>query len=163
MQAPYASCYSAVFLVIAACGGSAFSVGSDSGANNPSAQGPDAAATVSGVACGGSTCSGTTPVCCAGASPTCAHQECGCETQLECASEKNCPITAPFCCIDNRSDLTCSAGHFISRCAPACLNGSNRLCSPAAVASCGTGVCTTDPGDLSGVGLPANAGFGVCK
>jgi hypothetical protein len=66
-----------------------------------------------------------------------------------------------FCCINTRQDATCGAGHFVARCAIACINGGSQLCDQGS--RCLTGQCSTDSGDLSNVGLPPRLGFGVCK
>jgi hypothetical protein len=117
------------------------------------------------VACGGTQCSGDTPVCCASSQPTsCAHVDCGCGTQLECSRDADCAGLTRVCCIDLRMDAPCPAGHFVARCAVACVNGSMQLCNPALLRpTCLNGSCSSDSGDLSNVGLPAAAGFGVCK
>jgi len=122
-----------------------------------------------GVTCGPSTeCSGTTPVCCLGqaTTPTCAHLECGCATQLECASDLDCTATlTPRCCINKVTDATCASGHEVARCAAACLNGAQQLCDPnAQKLQCTAGTqCSTSGGDLSNVNLPNDGLYGVCN
>jgi hypothetical protein len=130
---------------------------------------PPAEASVDGVAptpvaCGPTACSGDAPVCCASAQPpACAHVNCGCETQLECSRDIDCSGTTRVCCIDVRQDAACAAGHFVARCAVACLMGAQQLCNPALSRNpCLSGQCSQDSGDLQAVGLPANLGFGVC-
>jgi hypothetical protein len=166
-------------VLVGACGGVAFTQGSpvdgglgdggsppkmDGGASDVGvsvdAGSADGAVGTPGVSCGGTTCLAPTPVCCAGSPLGCAHLECGCETQLECAKDSECS-GATRCCIDIRQDAACGAGHFVARCAIACLNGGKQLCNPGS--RCLNGPCSTDSGDLSNVGLPAGAGFGVCK
>jgi hypothetical protein len=122
-----------------------------------------------GVPCGPSTdCSGATPVCClgSGTTPSCAHAQCGCATQLECASDFDCTSTlAPTCCINKVADATCTASHEVARCAAACLNGAQHLCDPnAQKQQCTVGTqCSTSGGDLSNVNLPNDGLYGVCK
>jgi hypothetical protein len=110
-------------------------------------------------------CAGTTPVCCAGATFDCAHVQCGCTTQLECATNADCGGLVPFCCINDRPpDATCSSNHPVARCEPACLNGARQMCDPNATTdSCINATCSNDMGDLGNAGLPANVGYGVCK
>jgi hypothetical protein len=111
-------------------------------------------------------CSGETPICClASTGPSCAHVECGCSTQLECTSDLDCQLPTPQCCIDQRQDTACAAGHFVARCATACLNGASHLCSPTSQKiQCPPGAqCSNDSGDLQNVGLPPDPGYGVCK
>ncbi|THD46081.1 MAG: hypothetical protein E8A46_27555 [Bradyrhizobium sp.] len=119
------------------------------------------------IQCGPQTqCSGATPVCCLGAAgASCAHAECGCETQLECTSDLDCQLPTALCCIDQRQDATCAAGHFAAKCAAACLNGASHLCDPnSQKIQCAPGAqCSNDQSDLQNVGLPAFPGYGVCK
>lgn len=117
-----------------------------------------------GVVCGAQlACSGTTPVCCLSTSaPSCAHTNCGCDTQLACASDADCKLTG-VCCIGNVKDSTCGSGHFAAACAVACLGSQSHLCNPNASGQClGGKTCSTNAGDLQNVGLPA-APYGVCE
>jgi hypothetical protein len=127
----------------------------------------DGATPLSPVRCGAAlTCSGSTPVCCLSSPPTCAHLECGCSTQLECASDLDCPLpTLGTCCIDNRNDAACASGHIVARCSLSCSGGAQQLCDPnAATLQCPSGQqCSPDSGDLQNVGLPSGQGYGVCK
>jgi hypothetical protein len=96
-------------------------------------EGGDGGSGDAGVPCGqGLACSGTTPVCClpSGGGPSCAHQECGCNTQLACASDLDCQIPLGLCCIGDVKDSTCGQGHFAAACAAACLGSESHLCDP---------------------------------
>jgi hypothetical protein len=164
---------------VASCGGSGFSAGGgdaggDGGDDGGSADGSvqDGASDggeggTTGVTCGPqTTCSGITPVCCLGGTgPACAHVQCGCETQIECASDRDCQAPMGACCIDKRTDATCpNSDHFVARCALACVNGASHLCDPnAQVSQCLAGTCSTNASDLQNVGLPAGPEYGVCK
>lgn len=124
---------------------------------------PAEAGSSSGVKCGPNVCAGITPVCCAAGSQ-CAHVECGCGTQLECARDLDCPASQPVCCINTLQDLTCAGGHFVAACATGCRSGGMQMCDPGgSQQQCLNGQCSTDSGDLSNAGLPPNLGFGVCK
>jgi len=120
-----------------------------------------------GVRCGDTmTCGTATPVCCiTSAGPQCAHLECGCSTQLQCANDADCAATALSCCIQSVTDATCAAGHFVARCAAGCTNGAQHLCDPTSPDNaCGAGrQCSTSGGDLQSVGLPQDGVYGVCK
>ena len=121
-----------------------------------------------GTYCGpGLVCTGTGgqqgTVCCVADQNTpsyqCASADCGCDTQLDCSSDDDCP--ASRCCIDKQTDVGCSSGHYVASCRLACLTAAH-MCNPAkqqpqcqAAQSCST--------DTSGVALPAGAGFGVCN
>jgi hypothetical protein len=108
-------------------------------------------------------CAGATQVCCLpAAGPSCAHDQCGCATELHCASDADCTLPNGACCIQNRPDAACASGHFVARCAAACLNGSSRICNPSAP-RCPAQQCSTDGGDLQNVGLPMGDTYGVCK
>jgi hypothetical protein len=69
------------------------------------------------------------------------------------------------CCINRRpADVTCASGHFVARCAIACANGALEMCDPSSSTNtCVNAQCSNDSGDLANVGLPPNAGYGVCK
>ncbi|HEY6461051.1 MAG TPA: hypothetical protein VIY73_12895 [Polyangiaceae bacterium] len=117
-----------------------------------------------GVPCGSATtCSGTTPVCCfASSGPSCAHLECGCNVQLDCASDADCPVAAlGLCCVGSTQDATCTNGHPHARCMAQCSGGTKEMCDPAAP-TCSNGSCSTDTSDLQNVGLPAGP-YGICK
>lgn len=155
--------------------------GSDSGGSPDSAPSVEAgsgeggsgeAGTIEGgpgaaIQCGPSVqCSGTTPICCLGnTGASCAHVECGCQTQLECTSDIDCQLPTAMCCIDQRPDATCGGGHFVARCAGACIGGAQHLCDPnAQKIQCAPGAqCSSDQSDLQNVGLPPYPGYGVCK
>jgi hypothetical protein len=114
---------------------------------------------------GGAACSGTTPVCCLpmSGSASCAHEQCGCDTQLACASDKDCMLPTALCCIGNEKDSVCSQGHFVAACATTCPGGSSHLCQPGAALQCAAGKqCSTNSGDLQNVGLPPTP-YGVCQ
>jgi hypothetical protein len=127
--------------------------------------GPGEGGPATGVRCGQeNACSGATPVCCLGTSaPACAHQECGCNTQLDCASDGDCKLTE-VCCIGNVKDANCNAGHFVATCGVTCPVGQSHLCDPNAPTSqCIVGkTCSTSSSDLQSVGLPP-APYGVCE
>jgi hypothetical protein len=172
-------------LGLAACGDS-FSAGSSDGGGDDlglsdgtspadagtqdgalEASAPDASAIDgggTGVPCGAEmSCPPATPVCClASTAPSCAHVQCGCDTQLACASDLDCPGLMPLCCIGNVQD-NCSAGHFVSLCKMTCLGSDSHLCDPnSKTIQCLSKSCSTNPGDLQNVGLPAGEGYGVC-
>lgn len=144
-------------------GGSRLDAGGDS---NPP---PTEAGEPPGTYCGPDLeCSGTGmqqgKVCCVtdGNPPAyaCAGAECGCATQLDCARDDECG-TAMRCCIFNRMDSSCPAGHYVASCAADCVGGAH-LCVPGGgPAQCiATQACSPD---TTSVGLPLQAGFGVCK
>jgi len=121
-----------------------------------------------GTFCGaGPVCTGTGgqqgTVCCVtnGNPPSyaCAGAECGCATQLDCSSDTDCTGSLR-CCIANRNDVACTAGHFVARCQATCPTGERHMCTPGAPAGTCLGPCS---GDTTNVGLPAGAGFGVCN
>jgi hypothetical protein len=156
---------------LVACGGSAFSTAPADAGTGPASNdtSSEAAPTRAPVPCGarGTSCSGATPVCClTNVSGMCAHQACGCETQLECTSDADCAPSSGICCIQNNlMDAACTSGHVVARCAAACSNGSVRMCTPNASGQCAGQQCSTDSGDLQNAGLPIlGAGtYGVCK
>ncbi len=88
-----------------------------------------------------------------------AAAECGCETQLDCARDANCP-SGSICCIANQQDAACASGHYVATCQATCTSGQH-MCDPnAQQLQCSTGqTCNPDTG---GVNLPI-AGFGVCN
>jgi hypothetical protein len=121
-----------------------------------------------GTSCGpGLVCTGTGgqqgTVCCVDdmAAPTyqCAGSDCGCSTQLECSSDADC--MGNQCCIDKKADGGCTVGHFVASCRVACLTAAH-MCDPAQAASACLVPLSCSP-DTSNVGLPAGAGFGICK
>jgi hypothetical protein len=60
--------------------------------------------------------------------------------------------------------VTCGNNHFVARCETACNNGAAQMCDPSAPTnSCINAQCSNDSGDLANEGLPANAGYGICK
>jgi hypothetical protein len=119
-----------------------------------------------GVSCGAAmSCSGATPVCCLTSnSASCAHQECGCNTQLGCASDSDCQLPAAVCCIGDTKDPNCDTGHFVSVCQAACMGGESQLCDPGVgTIQCLNGnACSTNSGDLQKVDLPPGPPYGVC-
>jgi hypothetical protein len=121
-----------------------------------------------GTSCGpGLVCTGTGgqqgTVCCVDdtAAPTyqCAGSDCGCSTQLECSSDADC--MGNQCCIDKKADGGCTGGHFVASCRVACLTAAH-MCDPSQAASACLVPLSCSP-DTSNVGLPAGAGFGICK
>lgn len=165
-------------------GGSSGSSGSSSGSSNGGTSdggGSADAATIDGgttcgtmpTRCGQMTCNGgggqQGDVCCVNANGgtagtfTCAACNCGCETQLECAKSADCAFPQ-VCCAE---PAPCGNGntHFVATCKDrtSCSSGSGKvLCNPNSAASpeCGTASCSADPRD---VGIPANAGYGICQ
>jgi hypothetical protein len=152
-----------------ASGGSPDGSSAESGGPDASsAEAGDAAVfSGSGIPCGAKACSGTLPVCCLGTTPSCSHVlGCQCATAINCASNADCDALNPVCCIAKRgADTSCATTHTTSRCEIGCGNGAVQMCNPAArTPTCPSGqVCSTDSGDLSNAGLPANDGYGVCK
>jgi hypothetical protein len=172
---------------LVACGGNSFSAGSSSDASVDSAReastldaatdavstdsGPDTDASDGGlpvIHCGpATTCSGATPICCVTLGATapfaCAHENCGCETQLACRRKGDCP-GAEICCATKVTDANCPGGHVVSNCGPVdtCAAPSHTLCDPSSAGACGALTCKTDATSLMQVGLPPNNGFGVC-
>lgn len=169
---------------MAACGGSAFTSGggsadagatkTDGGSSGSGSGGASEAGTEGGVpvpsgtycgpnlVCTGSGMQQGTVCCVSGDNPPsyeCAGAQCGCATQLDCSSDAECGL-GTHCCIDDRKDTACSTGHWIARCQAVCL--AEQLCDPAGPpAQClAMKSCTSD---ASNVGLPSNAGFGVCQ
>jgi hypothetical protein len=161
----------------AAEGGDSSTLGQDSAVESGAVEGsvpessvPDAASIdggpkTGGVPCGQAlSCSGSSPLCCLGTSPTCGTA-CGCSTQLACASDKECSLPTAVCCIGNVKDSGCGQGHFVGACAAACLGDQSHLCDPNAASSgCLVGkTCSTDTGALANVGLPPGTLYGVCQ
>lgn len=125
-----------------------------------------------GTQCGpGLLCTGTGgqqgTICCVGGATTgspqyqCAGALCGCDTQIECASNADCGGSTPTCCIRQRVDTGCSGGHIVAMCSADCANGGQQACDPnASQTTCANGQqCASDP---TCVGLPPSQGFGVC-
>lgn len=115
-----------------------------------------------GLVCTGADMQQGTICCVAGDNPPsyqCAGAECGCATQLACSSDAECGV-GTHCCIDNRKDTACSNGHWVARCQAVCLG--DQLCDPTGPGTQCLAMKACSP-DASNVGLPANAGFGVCN
>jgi hypothetical protein len=171
---------------VGGCGGSAFtSGGTDGGSGSPSdasseaapeaapdgppsdsagsSGGGDGEAGSSGVQCGATVCTGTAPLCCATTSPTCAHVNCGCTTELACTSDAECGGAQPVCCISQVMDAVCPSGRLLARCSITCGGDAARLCTAADTACPSGRTCSMDSGDLQNVGLPSGQGIGVCK
>ena len=87
---------------------------------------------------------------------------CGCAAALACASASQCPTAPDVCCIQQYGS-TCPTGSWLSTCVPACTTGTYQLCSPTALNECAAGSCLTTAKALAAVGLPADAGFGICS
>jgi hypothetical protein len=165
-------------LLLAACGGDPFVFNPDAAAGGPDANdtspdtGRDAASLSSAVLCPGNNqpCSralNPPQTCCTSVDPahpsSCTGGSCGCDTQLECASDFNCALPTPVCCIGTRTDSACSAGHRYAQCRSVCVGGESRLCDPrSARCPAARPTCSADSGDLQSVGLPSGQGYGVC-
>jgi hypothetical protein len=171
-----------------ACGGNMFTSGSQgadasmsrgAGADvdaapeaGPEAESPQDGApsveTDGGLRCGPYTCSGATPACCVSVAQGtygCAHDTCGCETQLDCRRKDDCP-GAQVCCITTATSSACADPHSLAQCrdATSCVPpNSYVLCEPS-LGGCGTVLtCKQDAATLTKLGLPLPpADFGVC-
>ena len=173
-------------LGLLACGGNSFSAGpsgdggagsdappgSDAGDSGAREAGGDASDAGFSLRCGpGNLCEGDTPICCYASNTnmfSCAHQECGCATQLACRQRSDCGASE-VCCASMTMSSACgatAAGHTVSACSAStdCKPPTSRvLCDPAGANPCPAGLtCKVDAASLAPVGLVPGYGFGVC-
>jgi hypothetical protein len=110
-------------------------------------------------------CGATSPCaigsCCLGLDASLCGTNCGCNPGLACAAAAQCGSMLDLCCIQLQTS-PCAAGSFVSSCLPSCGAGTAQLCNPLVSGECAVGMCSTSAQDLMPVGLPTDAGFGVC-
>jgi hypothetical protein len=99
--------------------------------------------------------------CCLGLDASLCGTNCGCDPGIACAAAAQCGSMLDLCCIQLQTS-PCAAGSFVSSCLPSCGAGTQQLCNPLVSGECAVGTCSTTAQGLNPVGLPTDAGYGVC-